>query len=93
MLREHAQPRFLHHQPLIQSDNMKWRFPGQRAPAILDGTAQADIVRALTLCRIMRRGDDVRQTKKRLVDPELPWRTGSIHQASMQAVKRGCPTK
>jgi hypothetical protein len=47
-------PRFLHHQPLIQSDDMKWRFPGQRAPAILDGTAQADIVRALALCRIMR---------------------------------------
>jgi hypothetical protein len=46
---------------------MKWCFPGQRAPAILDGTAQADIVRALTVCRrIMRRGDDVRQTKKRL---------------------------
>ena len=50
---------------------MKWRFPGQRAPAILDGTAQADIVRTLTLCRIMRRGDDVRQTQKRLIDPEL----------------------
>ena len=38
--REHAQPRFLHHQPLIQSDDMKWRFPKQRAPAILDGTPQ-----------------------------------------------------
>jgi hypothetical protein len=31
-------PRFLHHQPFIQSDDMTWRFPGQRAPAILDGT-------------------------------------------------------
>jgi hypothetical protein len=50
---------------------MKWRFPSQRAPAILDGTAQADIVRALTLRGIMRRGDDVRQTKKRLIDPEF----------------------
>jgi hypothetical protein len=25
---------------------MKWRFPGQRTPAVLDGTAQGDIVRA-----------------------------------------------
>ena len=71
VIREHAQPRLLHHEPLIRSDNMKWRFPGQCASAILDGTAQADIVRALTLCRVMRRGDDVRQTKKRLVDPEF----------------------
>jgi hypothetical protein len=36
-IREHAQPRLLHHEPLIRSDNMKWRFPGQRAPAILYG--------------------------------------------------------
>ena len=36
---------------------MKWCFSGQRAPAILDSTAQADIVRALALCRIVRRGD------------------------------------
>jgi hypothetical protein len=36
-------------EPFIQSDNMKWRFAGQRTPAILDGAAQADIVRALTL--------------------------------------------
>ena len=71
VIREHAQSRFLHHQPFIQPDNMKWRFPGQCAPAILDGTAQADIVRALTLCRIMRGGDNVRQTKKRLIDPEF----------------------
>ena len=71
MIREYAQPGFLHHQPFIQSENMKWCFPGQRAPAILDRTAQADIVRALTLCRIMRRGDDVWQTKKRLIDPEF----------------------
>jgi hypothetical protein len=71
VIREHAQPRLLHHEPFIQSDNMKWCFPGQRAPAILDGTAQANIVRALTLCRIMRRRDDVRQNKKRLIDPEF----------------------
>jgi hypothetical protein len=58
-------------EPFIQSDNMKWRFAGQRAPAILDGASQADIVRALTLCRIMRRADDVRQTEKRLIDAEL----------------------
>ena len=58
-------------EPFIQSDNMKWRFAGQCAPAILDCVAQADIVRALTLCRIMRRGDDVRQTEKRLIDAEL----------------------
>jgi hypothetical protein len=40
-------PRFLHHQLLIQSDDMKWRFPGQCASAILDRTARADVVRAL----------------------------------------------
>ena len=42
MIREHAQPRLLYHEPFIQSNNMKWRFPRQCAPAILGRTAQAD---------------------------------------------------
>ena len=41
-------------QPLIQPDDVKWRFAGQRAAAVLSCAAQADIVRASTLCRVVR---------------------------------------
>jgi hypothetical protein len=50
---------------------VKWCFAGQRAAAILNCPAQADVVRASALCRIVRRSDDVWQVEKRLVDAEL----------------------
>jgi hypothetical protein len=42
------------HQPFIRADNVKWGFAGQRAAAILYCAAQADIVRASALCRVVR---------------------------------------
>ena len=60
------------HQPLIEPDDVKWRLAGQGAATILNCAAQADIVCAFALCRVVRRGDDVRQVEKRLIDAELP---------------------
>src|SRR2546425_11814694 len=59
------------HQPLIEPNDVKWRLAGQRAATVLNCAAQADIVRASALCRVVRRGDDVRQVEKRLIDAEL----------------------
>jgi hypothetical protein len=50
---------------------VKWRFAGQRAAAVLNCPARADIVRASALCRVVWRGDDVRQIEKRLIDAKL----------------------
>jgi len=38
------------HQPLIEPDQVKGFLAGQRAATILNRAAQADIVRAVTLC-------------------------------------------
>src|SRR5208282_77376 len=35
------------HQPLIEPDDVKWRFAGQGATTVLNCAAQADIVRAV----------------------------------------------
>ena len=59
------------HQPLIEPDDVKWRLAGQSATTVLNCAAQAYIVRAFGLCRVVRRGDDVRQVEKRLIDAEL----------------------
>src|SRR5262249_32718764 len=42
------------HYPFIEPNNVKWRCAGQHARAVLNRPAQADIVRASTLCRVMR---------------------------------------
>ena len=42
------------HQPLIETDDVKGRLAGQGATTILNRTAQADIVRAFALCRVVR---------------------------------------
>jgi hypothetical protein len=42
------------HQPLIESDDMKGRLPGQSSATVLNRAAQADIVRAIALCRVVR---------------------------------------
>jgi hypothetical protein len=42
------------HQPLIESDDMKRCLPGQRAATVLNRAAQADVVRAIALCRVVR---------------------------------------
>lgn len=42
------------HQPLIEPDDMKWRPAGQGATTVLNCAAQADIVRAAALCRVVR---------------------------------------
>jgi hypothetical protein len=60
------------HQPLIEPDDVKWRLAGQGAATVLNCAAQADIVRASALCRVVRGGDDVRQVEKRLIDVGLP---------------------
>src|SRR5437879_12362584 len=59
------------HQPLIEPNDVKWRLAGQRAATVLNCAAQADIVRASALCRVVRRGNDVRQVEKWLIDAEL----------------------
>jgi hypothetical protein len=41
-------------QPLIESDDMKGCLPGQRAATVLNRAAQADVVRAIALCRVVR---------------------------------------
>jgi hypothetical protein len=42
------------HQPLIEPNDVKWRLAGQRAATVLNGAAQAEIVRASALCRVVR---------------------------------------
>ena len=42
------------HQPLIESDEVKRRLAGQSAATVLNRAAQADVVRAITLCRVVR---------------------------------------
>jgi hypothetical protein len=42
------------HSPFIEANNVKWRFAGQRAAAVLNCPAQADTVRASTLRRVVR---------------------------------------
>jgi hypothetical protein len=42
------------HQPLIEPDDVEWRLAGQGAATVLNCAAQADIVRAAALCRVMR---------------------------------------
>ncbi len=42
------------HQPLIKSDEMKGRLPRQSAATVLNRAAQADVVRAIALCRVVR---------------------------------------
>jgi len=42
------------HQPLIESDDMKGCLAGQRAATVLNRAAQADVVRAIALCRVVR---------------------------------------
>ena len=42
------------HQPLIEPDDVKWRLTGQDAATVLNCAAQADIVRAFALCRVVR---------------------------------------
>ena len=42
------------HQPLIEPDDVKWRLAGQGATTVLNCAAQADIVRAVALCRVLR---------------------------------------
>jgi hypothetical protein len=42
------------HQPLIEPDDVKWRLAGQGAATVLNCAAQADIMRAATLCRVVR---------------------------------------
>jgi hypothetical protein len=42
------------HQTLIEPDEVKWRLAGQGAATVLNRAAQADIVRAFPLCRVVR---------------------------------------
>jgi hypothetical protein len=42
------------HQPLIESDEVKRCLAGQSAATVLNRAAQADVVRAVTLCRVVR---------------------------------------
>ena len=42
------------HQSLIESDDMKERLPGQSAATVLIRAAQAEVVRAIALCRVVR---------------------------------------
>jgi hypothetical protein len=42
------------HQTLIEPDEVKWRLAGQDAATVLNRAAQADIVRAFPLCRVVR---------------------------------------
>jgi hypothetical protein len=42
------------HQPLIESDHMKGCLAGQSAATVLNRAAQADVVRAIALRRVMR---------------------------------------
>jgi len=42
------------HQPLIESDEVKRCLAGQSAATVLNRAAQADVVRAITLCRVVR---------------------------------------
>ena len=42
------------YQPFIRSNDVKWRSTGQRAAAVLNCAAQADIMRASTLRRVVR---------------------------------------
>jgi hypothetical protein len=41
-------------QPLIESDDMKGCLAGQSAATVLNRAAQADVVRAIALCRVVR---------------------------------------
>ena len=41
------------HQPFVNPNNVKWRFADQRAAAVLNCAAQADIVRACALCGVV----------------------------------------
>ena len=50
---------------------MKWRRAGQGAATVLNCATQGNVVRVSALSRVVRRGDDVRQVKKRLIDAEL----------------------
>src|SRR5580704_19443707 len=59
------------HQPLIEPDDVKWRLAGQGAATVLNCATQGNVVRVSALSRVVRRGDDVRQVKKRLIDAEL----------------------
>jgi hypothetical protein len=59
------------HQSLIEPDDVKWYLTGQDATTVLNCPAQGDVVRVSALSRVVRRGDDVRQVKKRLIDAEL----------------------
>jgi hypothetical protein len=80
------------HQPLIEPDDVKWRLAGQGAATVLNCATQGNVVCVAALSRVVRRGDDGR-SRNGLSMRNSPWRTGSIHQASMQAVKRGCLAK
>src|SRR6516162_8664856 len=42
------------HQPLIETDEVKGCLAGQRAATVLHRATQADVVRALSLCRVVR---------------------------------------
>jgi hypothetical protein len=59
------------YQPLVESDDVKWRLARQDATTVLNRTTQGDIVRVPTLSRVVRRSDDVWQVEKRLSDAEL----------------------
>ncbi len=42
------------HQPLIEPNDVKWRLADQGTASVLNRAAQADIVRAFALCRVVR---------------------------------------
>ena len=50
---------------------MKWRPTGQGTATVLNCAAQCNVVCVSALSRVVRRGDDVRQVEKRLIDAEL----------------------
>ncbi len=41
-------------QPLIEPDDMKGCLAGQSAATVVNRAAQADVVRAIALCRVVR---------------------------------------
>ena len=50
---------------------MKWRPAGQGAATVLNCATQGNVVCVAALSRVVRRGDDVRQVEKWLIDAEL----------------------
>src|SRR6266705_5442160 len=63
-------PTALHHL-LLLPDQMQRRLADERAAAVFDRAAQADVMRAGALRRVMWRGDHVGQIEKSMVHAEL----------------------